>query len=383
MKNNVKYIDLINTFDAYAIAEKLSIYEIALFNYLKAKINWNFWKPNYTIATSKICKELNISKPTFSKTREKLKKRNLIAFSEGDFKKYPTYNLITSEKWETKNFNNTNEFYKKFIASQRHPIFNNLEKNNKKTKKFFSQEKEGLRVNQVYHKSSPCVNQVYPCKDSSLSNSNNYLFNYLFKDSKNDFSLCEKSQKNENVFLDLLPGREEKFQKKFFQKKITQTNSFSNSVNNQKEKRKKVASKKEKRFLTKKEHFSNKNNSGGTNIPKTNKNCSNQPKKPLKYILPADEQMKMYISDRGNVISAEQFIAYYHKKGKRISKHWHVLVKQWERNQRKKQAKQLQQKTSAVHTCKKVVGGVQTSFVLTQSNPCKPFKSARRNERWR
>jgi|GEM_PF-2086108 len=376
MQNNNKYLDLINTFDAYAIAEKLSIYEITLFNYLKAKINWNFWNPNYSIHTSIICKELNISRPKFIQTRQKLKQRNLISFDKGEFKKPPKYNLIPTEKWILNNFNNSNDFYKKFISKQR--SINQVQKteNQKNFCQNFQNKKEackpGLRVNQVNTCDAPRVNQVNTYKDNSYTNNRNIIyFNYVYKTVKNDFSLCEKSQKNENVFFDLKKNQNLE-SKTFFQKNTTQQ-SLTKSVNSEEEKRKKVAPKKEKRFLHQKEPLNHKLMSGEVIIPKTNKSSLNETKTPLKRIPVSRKQIEMYISERGNKISPNDFITYYAKKGWKIKKHWHLLVKQWERNKRKKEAKELQQKVSVAHTYKKVVGGAQLSFDLEQTNNVFPL----------
>jgi len=347
MKPNFNYINLINAFDTYIIAEKLSIYEIAVFNYLKAKINWNFWRPNFAIATSKICKELNISRPTFIKARENLKQRNLIDFSNGNIKKHAVYNLIPQENWTGKKINNINDFCQKFINNehkinkknfcpkntQQNQISDNEKNFNSKITNQYSVNSTFSCVNLVYTKSLSCVNQVYTYKDSKK---NIYSHKY-FKNRENDFSLCEKSKKNASVFFVLTQNQNSKNKKTNpIQKQEPKKQTvITKSVNSQEEKRKKVAQKKEKRFLAKKEPFNHKTTSSEVIVPKTNKSTLNRPKRALKCILPADEQVKMYIAERGNKISANQFIAYCRQKDRKTSKHWRLLVKQWERNKRK------------------------------------------------
>jgi len=320
VENKHSLFDFINPFGVYMITEKLSTSEVSVYLYLMMRVNWNFWRANTMISTKTACQELRISRPTFIKVRTELKKLNLISFVEGTMYQPPSYNLTNPDEW----------------------IKNNLVKNFSKNFTFNNTQNRGVKNFTGGVKNfTGGVKKLYTCKDISKTE----------KD-------CFKKYNQQVDYIKKIDFFKKNTNNYFFQ---TATTDLFRSVNNQEEKRKKVAPKKEKRFFNEKKHLKHETPSLGGVMPKNNKSTLNRIKSPLKFIPLADEQIRMYILERGNKISANDFIAYYFKKGWKISKHWHVLVKEWERNQRKKKVKQ-QQSSSLTFPCRQVVGGVQLSF---------------------
>jgi len=93
------YLDLINSFWKQQRSQAFTTTEIALFFYLLNEANSNLWTEYFSVSTNLICSELEISKPTFIKARNKLKQKSCIDFYEGKRNSKPKYKI------SVKNFN--------------------------------------------------------------------------------------------------------------------------------------------------------------------------------------------------------------------------------------------------------------------------------------
>jgi len=314
----MNYLDLINSFWKLRKEIGFSPAEADVYYYLLNKANESFWSKSLKVSTNLACVELEMSRPTFTKARNKLKQKNLIDFIEGNRNTKTQYTIIDS----VKNFNvsinasiNTSVNASAYVS-----VYHDIGKDIRhKTKtKDFSLKKDKQQV-------------VYPKKN------------------ENDFSEKNFSEQNQ----------------------VTNQESFTKSVNSEEEKRKKVAPKKEKRFFDdvytlasestenvagsfvnqptesrsvcfEKTENANKSvlnddfYSNEVNVPQKKKSLLKQKETASKFIPPSVSEVAEYCQERNNDVLPEKFVDFYTGKGWMIGKNkmkdWRACVRTWEKN---------------------------------------------------
>jgi len=302
----MKYLDYINSFWKQHEEEEFTAFETQLYFYLLHRANRNFWVSSFSVSTNLVCVELKMSRPTFTKVRNKLKQKGLIDFMEGKRGYKPQYKFLFVNKCVNL-INKSGDISGDILGD---------------------------------HDIGKDIRQKIEDEDFFLKK---YKNKFLSKKSENNFSEKNFSKPN--------PGK--KSDEVFFQ-----------SVNGEEEKRKKVAPKKEKRFVAvaedvvsssvnsptgewvRSENLQNANkgvlnddfSSSDIITPEKDENTSNQTKTPLKFIPPSVQEVADYCKERNKGISAEKFVDFYTAKGWMIGKNkmkdWKACVRTWELNQK-------------------------------------------------